>query len=669
MAHRCVRKLRLATASSYAHARTFHSTTSRLDALAVPSAASSSSSTPREDNFSNTPLGRKIADIRALLEIKSPSPHRVWASYVELLQFYGSSGVPRDIHQGVLRKCSPSAAHLRAVSAKLMAEGGRFRDALLYETRFRDVIRNLRSSGGVPALEDYHCVLDQFAALGNHESAMRVLDEITQVGLAKQPDTYGLCLRALSYRLTLPVWHLRRPMLVDEITEHCMNILEEMSQENVAYTPTNVDLAFRILKETLNMQGFAALLKGAFGIDLAYPDRSPLEFWEKKAAAPAEDAAEDGLSQRLPTRMPFTCSTLNTALDYLGRAGNVSKMVQLFEVTTNPLPSSTSNPAFNDDEDDDFGISNPQVAPYSPPHIRPNTTTFHIMLRHIHKAGHEVLARHYLLVALEAGRNEGRSLREMTRTKPPEEIVSPRVSVTRSLLLSVASLANDNKDVDLLRWVSHKTRQTARWKRRDLDYYTQVRARWIAEGLYQPPALSDAALEGVEEELPLGPSSSRFSSFFSPSSSLSHIDNSTAPSTSAPETKPLDIDLHVNLLRRDLHNLIAFEARVDDVLARTVQRIKERLGRRVWGGKNIFLSDVERRLPVSREFWKRNVNYRPLSEVRAQSVAPPARRQSGKPKPSAPARAEHAPTGSEADLVSPPSASASTSAPTSQGQS
>ncbi|OJT13542.1 hypothetical protein TRAPUB_9896 [Trametes pubescens] len=667
MAHRCVRKLRLATASSYAHVRPFHSTTSRLDALAVPSAVSSSSTVPREDKFSNTPLGQKTADLRALLQIKSPSPHRVWASYVELLQFYGSSGVPRDIHQGVLRKCSPSAAHLRAVSAKLMEEGGRFRDALLYETRFRDVIRNLRSSGEVPTLEDYHCVLDQFAALGNYVSAMRVLEEITQVGLAKEPETYGLCLRALSYRLTLPIFHIRRPMLVDDITGHCMAILEEMSQDNVAYTPTNVDLAFRILKETLNMQGFAALMKGAYGIDLAYPDRSPLEFWEKQAAESSEDAAEVTLSQRLPTRMPFTCSTLNTALDYLGRAGDVSKMVQLFEVTTNPLPSSTSNPAFNDDEDDDFGVSNPQVAPYSPPHIRPNTTTFHTMLRHIHKARHEVLARHYLLVALEAERNEGRSLREMTRTKLPQEIVSPRVSVTRSLLLSVASLANDNKDVELLRWVTQKTRQTLRRKRRDLDYYIQVRARWMEEGLYQPPALSDAALEGVEEELPLGPTSSRFSSFFSPSSSLSHIDGSSTSSTSAPETKPFDIDLHVNMIRRDLDRLITFEARVDDVLARTVQRIKERLGRRVWGGKNIFLSDVERRLPVSREFWKRNVNFRPLSELRAQSAAPRAGRQSRRPKPSASARAEPALASPQDPPLSPPSASTSASA--SQGQS
>ncbi|KAH9853746.1 hypothetical protein C2E23DRAFT_93213 [Lenzites betulinus] len=635
MAHRCVRKLRLAAASSHPRARTFHHTAARLDALAVPPAESSSaasgSSLPSRENPLNTQLARKTEELRSLLLIKRPSPHRVWASYVELLQFTGTRGVPRDIHQGVLRKCAPPAAHLRAISAKLLAEGKRFKDQLLYETRYRDVIRNLRASGEAPALEDYHCVLEQFAALGNHESAMMVLDEIARVGLVAGPETYGLCLRALSHRLTLPVWHLNRPNLVEDVTTHGIRILRDMNVNNVAYTSDNVDLAFRILKETLNMEGFTALMKGAYGIDLAYPDRSPLEFWEKESESSesSEDSAPEGegLASQLPTRMPFTSSALNTALDYLGRAGNVSKMVQLFEVATNPLPSSTSNPTF-DEDDDDFGYSNPQVAPYSSPHIRPNTTTFHVMLRHLHKSRDEVLARHYLLVALEMERDQNRSLREYARIKPPGEIHAPRLSITRNLLLSAASVANDNKDVELLRWVLNKTRRVARRKRWDLEYYAQVRARWIEEGLYQPPAPSEAALEGAEEPLPLGPTSSRFSNFFSPSSSLAGAAHASDPNAHIPwrpeEPRPFDIDLHMNITRQDLDKVAALETRLEDVLARTVQRIKERLGRRVWNGKNIYLRDVERRMPVSKEFWRQRVNFRPRSEV--AHVAAPARK-------------------------------------------
>ncbi|KAI0356620.1 hypothetical protein OH77DRAFT_216486 [Trametes cingulata] len=621
MAHRCVRRLKLAKPSCFAHVRQFHLTTSRGDALAAHGietlpAASGSSTPPREGPF-DALVNQKVAELRGVLSSKSPSPHRVWASYLELLRFCGAGRVPRDIHQGVLRKCAPSGAHLRAVSAKLMVEQRRFRDGALYEARFRDVIRNLRTSGETPSLDDYHCVLERFAALGNYRSAMMVLEEITQLGLVKQPETYALCLQALSFRLTQPIWHLKRPLLVDEITGYCTKILEEMSMNGVEYHPRIVDFAFRILKETLNMEGFTAVMKGAYGIDLAFPDWSPLEFWGK-TEGPSPGA--ESFAERLPTRLPFSLAAFHTALDYLGRAGSLSKMIQLFEVATNPLPSATSNPSFDDDDDDDFGCSNPQVAPYSPPHIQPNTTTFHIMLRHIHRARNEVLARHYLLVALEAERDHARSLRGRTQTEPPDQLPALRVSITRNMLLSVASVANDNKDVELLRWVLNKTRRTIKRKRIDLVYYEQLRTRWIEEGLYHPPTLSDAAVEGGEEELPLGPTSSFFSTFFSPSSS-GDPGRATAPSstlvTASDSPKPFRIDLHINLLRRDLDQLVRFERRVEDMLARNVQRIKERLGRRVWAGKNVYLRDVHRRLPVAKEFWRRNVNYRPRSQTGA----------------------------------------------------
>ncbi|KAI0370259.1 hypothetical protein BV20DRAFT_995493 [Pilatotrama ljubarskyi] len=636
MAHRCVRKLRLAKPSVFAHVRHFHPTTSPRDALAAPGAdsppaASGPSTSPREKPF-DAQFNRKAAELRNLLSLKSPSPHRVWASYVELLHFCGPTRVPREIHQGVLRKCVPSGKHLRAVSAKLFKEGHKFKDDALYEARFRDVIRNLRASGETPSLDDYHCVLERFAALGNYQSAMMVLDEITQVGLAKEPETYGLCLQALSYRLTQPIWHLTRPLLVDEITRHCMKILEEMSVNGVPYHPRNVDYAFWILKETMNMEGFTALMKGAYGIDLAYPDRSPLEFWDKKEGP---SSATESQPVRLPTRLPFSLSAFHTALDYLGRAGDMSKMVQLFEVVTNPLPSATSNSSFDDDDDDDFGYSNPQVAPYSPPHIRPNTTTFHIMLRHIHRARNEVLARHYMLVALEADRDQGRSLRSRTETEPPDQLPAPRISITRNMLLSVASVANDNKDVELLRWVLEKTKFVMKRKRFDLAHYGQVRAQWIKEGLHQPPALTDAAVEGSEEELPLGPKSSLFSTFFSPSSSHVYAGSPPNLSTASDDAKPFDIDLHLSLLRRDLDELVPFQRRLEHVLARTVQRVKERLGRRVWAEKNIFLRDTDRRLQVSKEFWRQNVNYRQPGQTKTQRAVPSPTRQTplGEPLP------------------------------------
>ncbi|KAI9001216.1 hypothetical protein BD414DRAFT_26481 [Trametes punicea] len=621
MAQRCLRKFRLASTSSFAHVCHLHSTTARQDALVVPPADASSSSIASSSSSSSSPVREsplvalrkeRIADLRNLLSLKSPSPHRVWASYVDLLQYCRASNVPLDIHQGVLHKCAPSPAFLRDVSAKMMEKGGRFKDDQLYEARFRDVIRNIRAAGHTPALDDYHRVLELFAAVGNYRSAMMVLEEIGQVRLQKEPETYGLCLQALAHRLTLPIWHLDRPILVNEVTAHCRKILEEMSLYNTSYTSRNVDLAFRILKETLSMEGFSVLMKGAYGIDLSYPDRSPLQFWEPDGAAPTTDDAQENITSSLRTRLPFSLAAFNTALDYLGRAGEVSKMIQLFEVVTNPLPASASNHSFEDDDDDDFGYSNPQVAPYNPPHVQPNTTTFHILLRSLHKAQHAVLARHYLLIALEMERNEARQLRELVRTKPPDEIAAPRLAITRSLLLPVFSIANDNKNVELLRWVVYKTRRAVKWKRRYIEYYEQVRARWTEEGLYQPPVLTEAELD-ASEDLPLGPSSSRFSTFFDPSSSLRSPSVDTNPSAQAPpiETKPFNIDFHINLIRRDLDRLIKFETHVEAVFGRTLQRIKERLGRRVWVGKNVFLRDTGRRLQVSKEFWRMHVNYRP----------------------------------------------------------
>ncbi|KAH9894285.1 hypothetical protein C8Q73DRAFT_511438 [Cubamyces lactineus] len=619
MARRCVGKLRLATASNFAPARSFHLTTPRYDSLAVASAdappvASSSTTRPKESPI-NVLRKRREAELRNLLSLKSPSPHAVWAKYLELLQFYGPSAVPREIHQGVLRKCSPSAVQLRAVAAKRRAQGGRFKDSYLYEARFRDVIRNIRASGETPSLEDYHCVLELFVAVGNHSSAMQVFGEITELGLVKKPETYGLCLKALAHRLALPVWHLHRPLLVDEISGHCKQILDDMSLNNVPFTARNVDLVFRILKETLNMEGFNHLMRHAYGIDLAYPDRSPLEFWDKKEGDSSTATVQDAAAAAFPTRLPFSLAAFNTALDYLGRAGDVSKMIQLFEVVTNPLPSSAQS--YADEDEDDFGVADPQVAPYRPPHVQPNTTTFHTLLRSLHKAGHLALARHYLLVALEMEKQERLRLRKLVVDVPPAEIPAPRLAVTRSLILPVFSAANDNKNTELMRWVQRKTHRVITWKRRNLSYFEEVRRQWIEAGIYQPPTLTEAEMD--EEALPLGPASSRFSTFFNPSSSsLIAEDDST---TSFEDSKPFNIDLHINLLRRDLDGLVELESRVEDVLARTVQRIKERLGRRVWHNKDIFLRDAETRVPVSKEFWRENVNYRPQSQASAQGAS------------------------------------------------
>lgn len=634
MAQRCVGKFRLAK-PSFRDGRHLHSTLPHYDALALPQAlpqlpiaSSSSSSTPR--SHLDALRRQKTEDLRNLLSLRIPSPGRVWGSYLELLQFYGSTKVPLDIHQGVLRKCALPPDHVRAAAAKWLAGGRRYKQDVVFESRFQRVFRNIRSAGDFPTLEDYHCVLDLFAAVGNHKSSMMVLTEIGRMGLVKNPRTYALCLQALCHRLTLPIWHRDRPTLVGEVTEHCITILDEMESRGVPYTPLHVDLAFRIMKETMGMNGFTTLMRNAYGIDLAYPDRSPLAYWGKLRDTAVEDEGQEGLPAKFPAQLPFTISAFNTALDYLARTGDVSKLVQTFEVITNPLPTTASNSnSFDDDDDDDFGVSNPQVAPYKPPHVQPNTTSFCTLLRGVCNARHAVLARHYILAFTSQEREFNAQLLEMARTRAQDEIPSPRLLISRSVLLPVFSLANRDKNMELLKWINDWIKRAISWHRADIDAFTDARARWIDAGVYRPSETVGRDVEENVNDLPSVAPSSQFASFFSPSSSSrepsSTLDPSLPTSVNPSEVQPaeqrkvLDVDLHLSLLEREIIRLEDMERHADAVLSRNTQRIKERLGRRVWGGKDIFLRSENARRVVSKERWREIVNFRPQDEVAAQA--------------------------------------------------
>ena len=640
MAHRCVRKFRFVKPAKFVDVRRLHASPAALDALAIPLAGFSTASIPTPSSSSaprpiDVIRARKAEEIRTFLSSGKPSPNRVWASYLELLHIYGSAKVPLDVHQSVLRKCAPPAANVRAMAAKLRAEGRRYTDDRLYESRFQQVIRNIRTAGDKPTIEDYHCVLELFAAVGNHEGAMLVLREIDRVGLHKEPRTYGLALQALCHRLSLPIWHEWRQRLADNITEQCISIVKEMAARRVGYTAGNVDLAFRILKETLNKEGFAVLLRHAYGIDLAYPDRPPLEYWDKKRSAGVEVEGQNGSPVPFPSQLPFSVAAFNTALDFLASAKDVSKLVQMFEVMIAPLLStSSSQSSYDDDEDEDFGVSNPQVAPYKPPHVVPNSKSFYFILKGVADAGHPVLARHYLLMAIRRDRLYGRQLREWTKTKPPDEIPAPSFAINSSHFLPVHHLANRDKDVELLRWVNSKVEFHIRRKKYDIEYYTMVRDRWIQEGVHRPVQTNPSEhFEELDVYLPSRSAASLFSTFFDPSSSARKpetsstagptplhfpVDLAASPTSPLPPQKLLNIDLHLRLLQRDCEGLEQLARRTEDALGRSSQRLKERLGRRVWAGKDIYVRDAGRRVELPRAVWRERVNFREQREVEKQ---------------------------------------------------
>ena len=86
----------------------------------------------------------------------------------------------------------------------------------------------------------------------------------------------------------------------------------------------------------------------------------------------------------------------------------------------------------------------------------------------------------------------------------------------------------------------------------------------------------------------------------------------------AKEPKKLDIDRHLLLLQRDLEELQQFERHVVDVIGRDIQRVKERLGRRVWAGKDVFLRDIRQRTEVPKEVWRDMVSFRTQAEIEAR---------------------------------------------------
>lgn len=562
-------------------------------------------------------LKKKLfAELNVSLKGWKRSPTRVWGQYLDLLHFVGSQGIPLEIHQSVLRQCVPPAARLRVSVAHHLKAGGDPKKPHQYEIRLQTVIRNIKAAGWQPTLDDYHFILEQFAAVGHHLGAAQVYRELGVIDLHPTPKTFGLLLQALAHRLTLPCPEWRRSKYVVETTATCRDILAEMWDLKIPFSSVNLDLAIRILKETADEEGFKHLMRIGYGIDLDYPDRAPVEQLERGDNV---TASADELGQILPSPQPFSTAALNTTIDMLGRMGNIPKLIQAFEVLTQLLPSQAGQHFSRsfDDEDDDYGVSH--AAPtqlYKTPHAPPNTTTYNILLRHISRAGHGPLARHYLQQAFCFDRQADRANRSQMIELQKKVVEAPHFAVNKGTILPVFGLANRDKDMELMRWVGWVIRQTLRRKRNDVIYYSTITGR-LSEELSQLPPEIRASSETVispsssPTQTPSNPTSSN------PAAAVFEVDLD-APCVPSPPAKRFDIHFHLQLLKRDIEQLGHFNKEVSIVISRTVQRIKERLGRRVWAGKNIYLLSNRDRKVVSRQAWSNIVRFKHADGLEAR---------------------------------------------------
>ena len=520
------------------------------------------------------------------------SPSHVWANYTNLLNVLNNNNIPIEIHQKVLRRCSPSSQELQIAMIRRLEAKNIPSTPHMHEDRFKAIMRNIRILGVQPSLDDYHFVLKQFAAVGHFVGSNHVFQELKRIGHQPSHKTFGLCLQSIAHRLTLPIPKSQRLTLPMQAREMFNKLMADMRDHNVLLTPINLDMMLRILKETLDLEGFESLMRWGYGIDLSNPDRIALEYTTRTDGEPL-----------IP--FPFTTTALNTTIDMLGRSGNVSKLVQAFEVLTQPLPGANQHSFNAFEEDDDFGVS-VNVSPsarFPPPHASPNTTTYNMLLRHICRAGHSVLARHYILQAIYLDIQTEKTLRQAVCKwdkakhkpvlRPLDRVPAPHFSINRLLLLSAMGEGNVDKDLGLLRWLYTKLPFIIRKKTKDLEQYTSLRDDAI-----------QSSIDGSRLPPLSPPSNSTTPDLFD-----LDLEDSTPPET--PQIKYFNLNLHIRILTRNLFEIKDFARRLEFVLGRTTERVKDRLGRRIWAGKDIYLSTEARRLNQSRDSWRTIVNFQP----------------------------------------------------------
>jgi hypothetical protein len=522
------------------------------------------------------------------------SPSHVWANYTNLLNVMNNN-IPIEIHQQVLRRCTSSSTEIRIAIGRRLHACNIPSMPHLHEGRFKAIMRNIRISGVHPSLDDYHFILEQFAAAGHFVGSHHVYKELMSIGHKPSCTTFGLCLQSIAHRLTLPIKKHQRLILPRQARKMFNKYITDMRDHNVLLTPINFDLTMRILKETLDLESFESLMRWGYGIDLSNPDRIALDY-------------TTGIGGEPRTPFPFTTTALNTTIDMLGRSGNVSKLVQAFEVLTQPLPGANQHSFNAFEEDDDFGVS-VNVSPsarFSPPHASPNTSTYNMLLRHICRARHSILARHYILQAMQLDRQTEKVTRQAVFKwdkpkrrvvlRPLNQVLAPHFSINRQLLLSVMGGGNVDKDLGLLRWLHTKLPYIISKKSKDLELYTSCLEEAIQSStgasLLPPPSPSHS------------PSGSTTPELFD-----LDLEDSTPPKT--PPIKYFDLNLHIRILTRNVFEIKDLARHLEFVLGRTTERVKDRLGRRVWAGKDIYLSTEDRRLNQTRDSWRNIVNFQP----------------------------------------------------------
>ncbi|KAG7445886.1 uncharacterized protein BT62DRAFT_968676 [Guyanagaster necrorhizus] len=524
------------------------------------------------------------------------NPTRTWETYLRAVNQLGTTDIPLRFHQKALRACTVPTEKLRSAADRRNATKHP-PASHTYESRFQLILGNIRTLGQNPDLEDYNFVLEQFAAAAHPVAALNALKEMIFFGVTPRSKTYGLCLQAVAHRLSLPVRKDDLDVRNDVSHAQMKEILDVMRVMGKSLTAVNFGLTLRIMMKTTSVDTVNWYVQWGYGIDLCFPDRPALAYQGLAGSPPA-----------LPQPVNFTTSALNNIVDMLGQTGNVSKLVQAFEVLTVPIPKSTQFMTSSFDDDDDWGVSTPSPeSSYRYPHASPNTTTYNLLIRHVSKAGHAILARHYLLQAIHLERQVAYQTRIEVLTKPLEQARAPHFAINKGTILPVFGLSNRDKNVGLMRWVHSKMHNLLKRKRAELVFFDNFRRGKITKNQW-PTITTDTPRDSSSNLFTRVKSALGFDPVFDVD-----LDNESPAIQPAP-IKYIDLDLYIRILQRDIKEIDELRAHIEIILARTIQRIKERLGRRVWKGKNIYTLTGWGRNNVTREEWRGIANFKPKVE-------------------------------------------------------
>ncbi|KAK0490635.1 hypothetical protein IW261DRAFT_1555813 [Armillaria novae-zelandiae] len=505
------------------------------------------------------------------------NPTRTWETYIRAVNQLGTTNIPLHFHQRALRACTVPTEKLRGAADR--------RDATkhppaphTYESRFQSILGNIRTLGQNPDVEDYNFVLEQFAAAAHPVAALSTLKEMVFFGVTPRSRTYGLCLQAIAHRLSLPVRKDDVDVRNDVSHAQMKEILEVMRAMEKPLTAVNFGLTLRIMTKTTSLDTVNWYIQWGYGIDLSFPDRPALAYQGLAGSPPA-----------LPKPVNFTTAALNNIIDMLGQTGNVSKVVQAFEVLTVPIPKSAQFMASSFDDDDDWGVSSPSPEPsyhyplrvpkynhLQPPHTplspRPDTA---------------ILARHYLLQAIHLERE----VAYQTRLEVLEATITPSTG-------SPFRHQQGNRPP--------RMHNLLKRKRAELVFFSDFRRGKIAK--HHPP------------RIPRPTSSPASSQRWTLTPYSTWTSTTKHPPVQPTPVKYVDLDLYIRILERDIKELDELRAHIGVILARTIQRVKERLGRRVWKGKNIYTLTGWRRANVTREEWRGIANFKTKVEDDARYV-------------------------------------------------